>query len=275
MFTIPAPPPKVKRRADIFAARTMLPPRRAGDFFIGCKYAHNVVYYMQNCARRARKRSLCTGKNKRQGRKTHGRQTLYRPSCPLPLPPARRRGRCFCRRAPPARSARPPRDRVRAQQRNAGPGPPSCCCRFAQCSAEDLPRSARAAAPRACRHRTCTQHTVCGQPCGVLGRAPAPGSRRCRRCTTSACSARPACFCAAGRCARTARCAAAGLLNAVRHACYRGSRAQSAVCAFVYAFHRLLGTYRHVSLIALTGFDRDKLLAFNARRPVLIRSIFF
>ena len=35
-----------------------------------------------------------------------------------------------------------------------------------------------------------------------------------------------------------------GLLNAVRHACYRGSRAQSAVCAFVYAFHRLLGTYR-------------------------------
>lgn len=59
-----------------------------------------------------------------------------------------------------------------------------------------------------------------------------------------------------------------GLLNAVRHACYRGSRAQSAVCAFVYAFHRLLGTYRHVSLIALTGFDRDKLLAFNARRPV-------
>ena len=175
MFTIPAPPPKVKRRADIFAARTMLPPRRAGDFFIGCKYAHNVVYYMQNCARRARKRSLCTGKNKRQGRKTHGRQTLYRSSCPLPLPPARRRGRCFCRRAPPARSARPPRDRVRAQQRNAGPGRQAAAAVSRGVQPEDLPRSARAAAPRACRHRTCTQHTVCGQPCGVLGRAPRRG----------------------------------------------------------------------------------------------------
>lgn len=59
-----------------------------------------------------------------------------------------------------------------------------------------------------------------------------------------------------------------GLFNAVRHGCYRNSRVQSAVCAFLYAFHRLLGTYKRVHLIALTEFDKEKLLEFNARRPV-------
>lgn len=58
------------------------------------------------------------------------------------------------------------------------------------------------------------------------------------------------------------------LFCAVRHACYRGSRAESLVCAAVYAFHRLLGTYKKVSLITPTEFDRDKLLEFNALRPV-------
>ena len=59
-----------------------------------------------------------------------------------------------------------------------------------------------------------------------------------------------------------------GLFNAVRHGCYRNSRAQSAVCAFLYAFHRLLGTYRRVHPIALTEFDKEKLLEFNARHLV-------
>lgn len=61
-----------------------------------------------------------------------------------------------------------------------------------------------------------------------------------------------------------------GLGCAVRHSCYRGSRAQSLVCAGIYAFHRLLGTYRKVNLITLTEFDRSKLLEFNrkASRPV-------
>lgn len=58
------------------------------------------------------------------------------------------------------------------------------------------------------------------------------------------------------------------LLCAVRHRCYRGSLAQSAVCAAVYGVHRLLGTYRWVNLIALTEFDRQKLLDFNARHRV-------
>ena len=61
-----------------------------------------------------------------------------------------------------------------------------------------------------------------------------------------------------------------GLGCAVRHSCYRSSRAQSLVCAGIYAFHRLLGTYRKVNLITLTEFDRSKLLEFNrkASRPV-------
>lgn len=54
---------------------------------------------------------------------------------------------------------------------------------------------------------------------------------------------------------------------AVRHRCYRGSRAQSLVCAAIYGLHRRLGTFRGVDLIALTEFDRQKLLEFNARKP--------
>ena len=40
------------------------------------------------------------------------------------------------------------------------------------------------------------------------------------------------------------------------------------MCAFVYGFHRLLGTYRKVALFAPTEFDRQKLLDCNARRRV-------
>ena len=58
------------------------------------------------------------------------------------------------------------------------------------------------------------------------------------------------------------------LLCAVRHRCYRGSLLQSAVCAFVYGFHRLLGTYRRVALFTPTEFDRQKLLACNRTHRV-------
>ncbi|MGN0976289.1 MAG: glycosyltransferase [Gemmiger sp.] len=63
-------------------------------------------------------------------------------------------------------------------------------------------------------------------------------------------------------------CTSHGLRCAVRHRCYRGSRAQSLVCAAVYGVHRLLGTYKRVELITPTEFDRQKLLEFNGRRPV-------
>lgn len=63
-------------------------------------------------------------------------------------------------------------------------------------------------------------------------------------------------------------CPRRGLLCAVRRRCYRGSLAQTAVVALTYALHRRLGTWRGVTLTAPTEFDRQKLLAFNAQRPM-------
>ena len=63
-------------------------------------------------------------------------------------------------------------------------------------------------------------------------------------------------------------CPRRSLLCAVRHRCYRGSLAQSAVVALVYALHRRLGTWRGVTLTAPTEFDRQKLLASNPLRPM-------
>ena len=63
-------------------------------------------------------------------------------------------------------------------------------------------------------------------------------------------------------------CPRRGLWCAVRHRCYRGSLAQTAVVALAYALHRRLGTWRGVTLTAPTEFDRQKLLAFNALRPM-------
>ena len=63
-------------------------------------------------------------------------------------------------------------------------------------------------------------------------------------------------------------CPRRGLWCAVRRRCYRGSLAQTAVVALTYALHRRLGTWRGVTLTAPTEFDRQKLLAFNALRPM-------
>ena len=59
-----------------------------------------------------------------------------------------------------------------------------------------------------------------------------------------------------------------GLTCAVRHRCYRGSLAQTLVVAAAYGLHRLLGTWRGVTMVALTEFDRRKLLEFNRLHPM-------
>ena len=59
-----------------------------------------------------------------------------------------------------------------------------------------------------------------------------------------------------------------GLACAVRHRCYRGSLAQTLVVAAAYGLHRLLGTWRGVTMVALTEFDRRKLLEFNCLHPM-------
>lgn len=58
-----------------------------------------------------------------------------------------------------------------------------------------------------------------------------------------------------------------GLRCALRSRCYRGSLLQTAVVAAAYALHRRLGTWRGVAMVALTEFDREKLLEFNRLRP--------
>lgn len=59
-----------------------------------------------------------------------------------------------------------------------------------------------------------------------------------------------------------------GLACAVRHRCYRGSLAQTLVVAVAYGLHRLLGTWRGVTMVALTEFDLRKLLEFNRLHPM-------
>ena len=59
-----------------------------------------------------------------------------------------------------------------------------------------------------------------------------------------------------------------GLSCALRHRCYRGSLAQTAVVAAAYALHRRISTWRGVTMVALTEFDRRKLLEFNRERPM-------
>ena len=59
-----------------------------------------------------------------------------------------------------------------------------------------------------------------------------------------------------------------GLACAVRHRCYRGSLAQTLVVVAAYGLHRLLGTWRGVTMVALTEFDRRKLLEFNRLHPM-------
>lgn len=79
-------------------------------------------------------------------------------------------------------------------------------------------------------------------------------------------------FCPSGILMREGRvcedCPHHSLLCAVRHRCYRDSLAQSLICAAIYGVHRLLGTYRRVNLIALTEFNRQKLLEYNTRHRV-------
>lgn len=58
-------------------------------------------------------------------------------------------------------------------------------------------------------------------------------------------------------------CVDKGLKCAVRHKCYRNSRAQSLMSAAILAFHRFFGTYRRLFYICLTDYNREKLLLLN------------
>ena len=62
-------------------------------------------------------------------------------------------------------------------------------------------------------------------------------------------------------------CTKKGLHCAVKHRCYRGSRAQTLVVVAAYWLHRVLGTWRGIAITTPTAFDREKLLEFNKIHP--------
>ena len=63
-----------------------------------------------------------------------------------------------------------------------------------------------------------------------------------------------------------------GLHCAVRHSCYRGSKAQTLIVAAAYWLHRVLGTWRGITITTPTEFDREKLLEFNKIHPTFDES---
>lgn len=66
-------------------------------------------------------------------------------------------------------------------------------------------------------------------------------------------------------------CVEKGLGCAVRHGCYRNSRAQTLMSVIILKIHRMLGTYRRLFYICLTDFNREKLLLINNKGKEQIR----
>ena len=68
-------------------------------------------------------------------------------------------------------------------------------------------------------------------------------------------------------------CLSKGLVCAVKHKCYRGSRVQTLACVISTWIHRLIGTYKKLNYICLTDFNKDKLLQLKQikKEKVLVK----
>lgn len=55
-------------------------------------------------------------------------------------------------------------------------------------------------------------------------------------------------------------CVEHGLSCAIKHSCYRGSKAQTLVCVVNTWIHRMTGVYGKINYICLTEFNKEKLL---------------
>lgn len=65
-------------------------------------------------------------------------------------------------------------------------------------------------------------------------------------------------------------CLSHGLRQSVKHACYRGSRSQTLIVSLMLAYHRRRGTYRRLSYICLTDFNKSMLLRLSLHgKPLL------
>lgn len=61
-------------------------------------------------------------------------------------------------------------------------------------------------------------------------------------------------------------CVKKGMLCAVKHNCYRGSKVQTLACVVSTQLHRLIGTYKKLNYICLTEFNKEKLLQLKLIR---------
>lgn len=55
-------------------------------------------------------------------------------------------------------------------------------------------------------------------------------------------------------------CVSKGLMSAVKHNCYRGSKLQTLACVISTKIHRMTGIYGKINYICLTEFNKNKLL---------------
>lgn len=62
-------------------------------------------------------------------------------------------------------------------------------------------------------------------------------------------------------------CVTKGLMCAVKHRCYRGSRLQTLACVISSWVHRSIGTYQKLNYICLTEFNKKKLLELKQINP--------
>lgn len=62
-------------------------------------------------------------------------------------------------------------------------------------------------------------------------------------------------------------CVEHGLHCAIKHGCYRGSKAQTLVCVVNTLIHRLTGVYGKINYICLTEFNKEKLLQLKQIKP--------
>ena len=62
-------------------------------------------------------------------------------------------------------------------------------------------------------------------------------------------------------------CVQKGLLCAVKHGCYRGSKVQTLICVVSTWIHRMIGVYGKLNYICLTEFNKEKLLSLKQIKP--------
>lgn len=70
-------------------------------------------------------------------------------------------------------------------------------------------------------------------------------------------------------------CVSKGLGCAVRHGCYRGSKAQTLITVISVLLHRATGIYGSLYYICLTAFNREKLLEINRKKTLIASSRVF